>query len=64
MLYKQGGCVCVGVSVPILYKQGGLCICWCICSDVVQASELYVLGVSVCHFFYPFNVEVFGVSGL
>ena len=55
---RNRGCVRVGVSVAILYKQGGyvcwcigsnvvqergLCTCWCICSDVVQARGVYVL---------------------
>ena len=46
MLYKTGGCVHVGVSVAILYKKGGLCVCWCVCGDVVQ--ETGVVYVLVC----------------
>ena len=35
---RKGDCVRVGVSVTMLYKQRGLCTCWCVCSNVVQET--------------------------
>ena len=42
MLYKLVGCVCVVVYVAMLYKQGAMCTSWCFSSDVVQARWLCV----------------------
>ena len=44
VLTRKWVCVRVCVSVAMLYKKGGLCTCWCICSDVVQErGTVYVL---------------------
>ena len=45
---RKGGCVGGGVYVAMLYKKGGLCTRWCICSDVVQERGAVYVGLCMC----------------
>ena len=50
MLYKQGGCVRVGVSVAILYRQG-------VCERVVISEAAFHTHIQLC--VYSVNQVIF-----